>query len=238
MALTILAGMGCPNDTRSNTKLPYHPPSGDARNVARKTFKGKLNSAVPKFAATRKTCSSAFQIRPLSLSRIHGHNLLMRPQRPGDRWILLIAVFKLIKSILLVAAGIGALRLLHRDVADVVERWIDVFRVDPDNRFIHSVLVKILTVNDRSLKEISSGTFAYAALFLTEGTGLLLRKRWAQYFTIIVTGSFLPLEVYELMLHASVAKLLVILLNVAIIGYLVVRLRRENKDEVLRLPDM
>jgi len=162
----------------------------------------------------------------------------MRPQRPGDRWILLIAVFKLIKSILLVAAGIGALRLLHRDVADVVERWIDVFRVDPDNRFIHSVLVKVLTVNDRSLKEISAGTFAYAALFLTEGTGLLLRKRWAQYFTIIVTGSFLPLEVYELMLHASVAKLLVILLNVAIIGYLVVRLRRENKDEVLRLPDM
>jgi len=162
----------------------------------------------------------------------------MRPQRPGDRWILLIAVFKLIKSILLVAAGIGALRLLHRDVADVVERWIDVFRVDPDNRFIHSVLVKILTVNDRSLKEISAGTFAYAALFLTEGTGLLLRKRWAQYFTIIVTGSFLPLEVYELMLHASVAKLLVILLNVAIIGYLVVRLRRENKDKVLRLLDM
>ena len=163
---------------------------------------------------------------------------MMRPQPPGDRWLLLIAVFKLIKGILLVAAGIGALRLLHRDVADVVERWIDVLRVDPDNRFIHSVLVKVLTVNDRSLKEISAGTFAYAALFLTEGTGLLLRKRWAQYFTIIVTGSFLPLEVYELMLHASVAKLLVILLNVAIIGYLVVRLRRENKDKVLRLLDM
>ena len=147
-------------------------------------------------------------------------------------------VFKLIKSILLVAAGIGALRLLHRDVADVVERWIDVLRVDPDNRFIHSVLVRVLTVNDRSLKEISAGTFAYAALFLTEGTGLLLRKRWAQYFTIIVTTSFLPVEVYEFARHASVAKLLVILLNVAIIGYLVVRLRRENKDEVLRLPDM
>ena len=162
----------------------------------------------------------------------------MRPQPPGDRWLLLIAVFKLIKSILLVAAGIGALRLLHRDVADVVERWIDVLRVDPDNRLVHSVLVKVLTVNDRSLKEISAGTFAYAALFLTEGTGLLLRKRWAQYFTIIVTTSFLPVEVYEFARHASVAKLLVILLNVAIIGYLVVRLRRENKDKVLRLPNM
>jgi uncharacterized membrane protein (DUF2068 family) len=189
----------------------------------------------------------AFNERGWGLSRIlcecrgiekaEVHNLMMRAQPPGDRWLLLIAVFKLIKSIVLVAAGVGALRLLHRDVAEVVERWIDVLRVDPDNRFIHSVLVKVLTVNDRSLKEISAGTFAYAALFLTEGTGLLLRKRWAQYFTIIVTGSLLPLEVYELMRHASVAKLLVILLNVAIIGYLVVRLRRENKDKVLRLPD-
>src|SRR5207244_13398980 len=156
-------------------------------------------------------------------------NVLIREQRPSYRSILLIAAFKLIKSILLVAAGIGALRLLHRDVADVVERWIDVFRVDPDNRFIHSVLVKILTVNDRSLKEISAGTFAYAALFLTEGTGLLLRKRWAQYFTIIVTGSFLPLEVYELARHLSVVKVFVVLINIGIVAYLVIHVRRHHE---------
>src|SRR5437879_3205097 len=173
--------------------------------------------------------SSAIQIRPLSLSRIHGHNLLMRPQPPGDRWLRLIALFKLIKGMLLVAAGIGALRLLHRDVADVVERWIDVLRVDPDNRFIHGVLVKVLTVNDRMLKEVSAGTFAYAALFLTEGTGLLLRKRWAHYFTIIVTGSFFPLEIYEFARHPSAAKAAVIVLNVAIIAYLIVRLRQEPR---------
>jgi uncharacterized membrane protein (DUF2068 family) len=143
-----------------------------------------------------------------------------------DRWLLLIAVFKLVKAILLVAAGIGALRLLHNDVGEVVEHWIDVFRVDPDNRFIHSLLVKVWSVNDRTLKEISVGTFFYAALFMTEGTGLLLRKKWAEYFTIIVTGSFLPLEIYELVRHASLAKAVVILINIGIIGYLVVRVRR------------
>jgi len=154
---------------------------------------------------------------------------MMRPQPTGDRWLLLISVFKLIKSILLVAAGIGALRLLHRDVAEVVERWIDVLRVDPDNRFIHSVLVKVLTVNDRSLKEISAGTFAYAAIFLTEGIGLLLRKRWAQYFTIIVTSSFLPLEVYGLARHVTVVKFGVILVNVAIVVYLFINVRRDHE---------
>jgi uncharacterized membrane protein (DUF2068 family) len=145
----------------------------------------------------------------------------------NDRWIFLIAVFKLAKAILLVAAGIGALRLLHKDLGEVVEHWIDVLRVDPDNRYIHSLLARVWSVNDRTLKEISVGTFCYAALFMTEGTGLLLRKRWAEYFTIIVTGSFLPLEIYELVRHASPAKALVIIINAAIIGYLVVRVRRE-----------
>jgi uncharacterized membrane protein (DUF2068 family) len=146
----------------------------------------------------------------------------------GDRWIFLIAVFKLVKGLLLVTAGIGALKLLHKDVGQIVQSSIDVLRVDPDNRLIHSFMVRVLAVNDRTLKEISAGTFAYAAIFLTEGTGLLLRKRWARYFTIIVTTSFLPLEVYELARRTSAAKVAIILVNIAIAAYLIVYVRRHQ----------
>ena len=111
----------------------------------------------------------------------------------------------------------------------MVERWIHVLRVDPDNRYVHDLLVKMIFVNDRTLKEISAGTFAYAGIFLTEGTGLLLRKRWAQYFTIIVTTSFLPLEMYELARQATIAKALVIAVNIAIVAYLIVNLRRSER---------
>ena len=152
----------------------------------------------------------------------------MPTRQYGDRWIVLIAIFKLLKGVLLVSVAIGALRLLHKDVAGVVERWIDALRVDPDNRYVRALLRKVLTVNDRTLREISAGTFCYAAVFLTEGTGLFLRKRWAEYFTIIVTASFLPLEIFELAKHASVAKVLVTLLNVAIVAYLVVHVRRRK----------
>ena len=151
------------------------------------------------------------------------------PHPSQDRWITVIAIFKLVKGVLLVAVGIGALKLLHKDAGDILERWIDVLRVDPDNRYVHASLVRVLSVNDRMLKEIGAGTFAYAALFLTEGTGLLLRKRWAQYFTIIVTASFLPLEIYEFAQHAGAAKAAVIVLNAAIIAYLIVRLRQEPR---------
>jgi uncharacterized membrane protein (DUF2068 family) len=143
-----------------------------------------------------------------------------------DPWILLIGVFKLVKGISLVIIGFGLLRLLHRDVATVVEHWIEVLRVDPENRYIHGALLRVFNVTPKQLKELSAGTFIYAAIFLTEGTGLLARKHWAEYMTLISTGLFLPLEVYEIYRHLTVIKLVVTVVNVLIVWYLAARLRR------------
>ena len=76
---------------------------------------------------------------------------------------------------------------------------------------------------------LSVGTLFYSALFFTEGIGLLLRKRWAEYFTIISTGAFIPLEIYELLKHVTPVKILLMILNVAIVVYLVLRLRKERR---------
>jgi len=151
--------------------------------------------------------------------------------------LLLIAVFKLFKGLLLIAVGVGALRLLHKDVAETALHWIKVLRVDPDNRFIHSLLVRLVSVDKRKLKEVSAGTFLYAAIFLTEGFGLLRHQLWAEYFTIIATGALIPVEMYETFSHASAAKLLVIAINIAVVWYLIARLvrdRRGNKESGAR----
>ena len=149
--------------------------------------------------------------------------------RPRDTGLLLIAVFKLAKGLLLVAAGIGALKLLHRDVAAVAAHWTAVIHVDPDNRYIHALMGKILSVNDRRLREISAGTFLYAALFLTEGTGLALRKRWAEFLTIVTTASLIPLECYTIARHPSLAKIIVIGINIAVVWYLVAEVARDRR---------
>jgi uncharacterized membrane protein (DUF2068 family) len=140
--------------------------------------------------------------------------------------LLLIALFKLIKGILLLAVGIGALKLLHRDIAQTVAHWVDILRVDPDNRIIHRLLVRVLSVTPVQLRATSAGTFVYAGLLLTEGLGLLFRKRWAEYFTIITTAGLIPLEVYELTRRVSTAKIAVLIINVAIVAYLVRRVRK------------
>lgn len=148
--------------------------------------------------------------------------------RRGKYLISLIAAFKLVKGMMLILIGFGAIHFIHRDVADSVQHYADIFRVDPENHYLNMVLIKSSLVTDRQLEEISLATFLYAGLFLTEGVGLLLRKKWAEYFTVIVTGSFIPLEVYELFHHPSASKVVVILINLAIIVYLVVRLRRNE----------
>ena len=142
---------------------------------------------------------------------------------------MLIAAFKLFKGLVLLAVAIGALRLLHKDLAGVVDHWVNAFRVDPHNRYLHWLLAKLPMVDDRKLKELSIGTFIYAAVFLTEGTGLAFHKRWAEYFTIITTSSFLPLEVYELIHHATIAKGVALAINIAVVIYLVRELRRYPK---------
>src|SRR5882762_7783461 len=144
-------------------------------------------------------------------------------QSPGLR---LIAAFKIFKGLTLLAVGIGALKLLHKDMAAQTEQWIEVLRVDPHNHYIHWVFEKLSILDARKLKELSVGTFFYSALFLTEGIGLALRKRWAEYFTIISTASLLPLEVYEIAKRADAARIVVLLANIAIVAYLVIEVRR------------
>jgi len=77
--------------------------------------------------------------------------------------------------------------------------------------------------------EVSFGTFFYAALLLTEGVGLAMGKRWAEYFTIIATSSFIPLEIYQIFHHANVTKIVLLLINVAVVWYLALELRRHRE---------
>jgi uncharacterized membrane protein (DUF2068 family) len=149
-----------------------------------------------------------------------------RAGRKTTPTLLLIALFKLIKGILLLAVGIGALKLLHRDVAKTVAHWVDILRVDPDNRLIHGLLARVLSVTPGQLRAASAGTFVYAGLLLTEGLGLLFRKRWAEYFTIITTAGLIPFELYELSRRVTTAKVAVLFINVAIVAYLVRRVRK------------
>jgi uncharacterized membrane protein (DUF2068 family) len=99
--------------------------------------------------------------------------------------------------------------------------------VDPGSRYFQALISKLDDVSPK-LPLVVIGTLFYGALFCVEGVGLLMMKRWAEYLTVIATCSFIPLEVYEIIKHENAVKIVVLVLNVVIAVYLIVRLRREG----------
>ena len=83
------------------------------------------------------------------------------------------------------------------------------------------------------MRRMGIGTLLYAIVFAVEGVGLLLGKTWAEYLTTGVTVSFLPIEAYELVEHPSVTKALLMLINLAVVVYLVLQIRRRRADQRL-----
>jgi uncharacterized membrane protein (DUF2068 family) len=151
-----------------------------------------------------------------------------RSHSRGDAALLAIAVFKFVKGALIVALACGAMSLFHKDVASHVEHWLDQLGIDPDNRFIGALPGKLQRVHTKELKELSAIGLGYAALFLTEGTGLLFRQRWAEWLTIVATGSFLPLELYELVRAFTALGLLLLFVNAAVVLFLIYRVRQRQ----------
>ena len=157
--------------------------------------------------------------------RTKGH-----PHWLADLWLRLIAWFKLLKATLLVAAAIAAIGLLNPDTARFVTRWAMDLAADRHYHALDMFLVHLLTVDERTLRLLSVGSFLYAALFYTEGFGLFFDKRWAEYLTIVTTAGLIPFEVFELHLHVTAIKVWVLIANVAIVAYLVWRVGAKLDD--------
>jgi uncharacterized membrane protein (DUF2068 family) len=156
----------------------------------------------------------------LNARLIHNGALTTHSHPNRNRWLIAIGVLKLLKAVLFVSLGFGVIRLLHKDIADVLLRTATALRFDPENRFVNLLLEKSALLSPHRLKQISFAIFLYAALDIIEGTGLVLEKVWAEYFTLILTGCFLPLEFYEIIRHVTVFKVVLTLLNLVVFVYL------------------
>jgi uncharacterized membrane protein (DUF2068 family) len=151
--------------------------------------------------------------------------------KTSDDWLIrLIAVFKFVKAGLLIALGVGVFRLVHRDLGSVIEHWCEAMRLDPGSHFVNLALEKAAHVSPEQVKKLGLGSFLYAGLFLAEGTGLWLRKRWGEWLTVIITSSLVPVEIYEIYRRPSYFKVVVLVLNVAIVLYLIYHIRSQRSD--------
>jgi uncharacterized membrane protein (DUF2068 family) len=153
---------------------------------------------------------------------------------PHNRWLVLIGALKLLKALLFILAGLGALRLLHKDLVDMLTRFIVALHFDTDSHLVNLILEKVALISPHRLRELSVFIFCYAAMDIIEGTGLVLEKPWAEYLTLIVTACFLPWEIFEIMRHVTWLKVVILVLNVAVVIFLVFHVQGQIRARAAR----
>ena len=151
------------------------------------------------------------------------------PTSQGAFGLRFIGALKLATALLLGAAGFGVFRLMNRDLGEVLERFATRLHLDPENWLFHEAVSRVSGINQGQLKAIGAGIFFYAVLELVEGVGLLLRKHWAEYLTVIATALLLPPEIYELAKKVNAVRIAVLLFNLAVLVYLIARLWQQNR---------
>ena len=145
-----------------------------------------------------------------------------------DAFIKVIIVERIAKAIVLVALGIG---LLVAGRKGWLDNWADYaedqLNLTVGRNIIFELLLRALVYigafSHISLLAVSA--IVYAALEATEGIGLAMRRRWAEYLTVIATGILIPYEAYEVIMHPTLFKVGALLLNLAVVGYLAYRKR-------------
>lgn len=156
--------------------------------------------------------------------------MIRRPDVRDSLALWVIGGYKLAKAVALVVAGTFVFRLDPDDIAATLLRLARRSRLDPDDQVIHTAIARLSGLDRHQLEAIGVGLIVYSLLYVAEGVGLFLRRRWAEYLVTASTGFLIPFELYEVVRRPTAVRGLVILVNVGIVAYLVARLRREHRE--------
>src|SRR4029077_3299839 len=150
---------------------------------------------------------------------------------PASRFNILrtIAVYKLIKVLLLVALALGEVRLRDSSLTDKLLIWVSARPHGLEHDVVTHLIQWLSGLNTSRMHALRIVTLAYAAVFATEGIGLWMQKRWAEWLTVIITASLIPLEAWEIFFRPTIGKVLILLANAAVVAYLVWHVRTKNR---------
>jgi uncharacterized membrane protein (DUF2068 family) len=131
-----------------------------------------------------------------------------------------IVVFKALKATTLTAVGIALLATRQADPVDLLIQLALSVHLPLSSELFDRALTFATHLTVGRQTALAFTAFGYAALMGTEGIGLYLRKPWARWFTIIATGSLVPIEVYEIVQEIRLLRIIILVINVAVVIYL------------------
>jgi uncharacterized membrane protein (DUF2068 family) len=156
-----------------------------------------------------------------------------KPHSPArskhDKILWLIGSGKIFYGMLLLGVGIGAFNLIGKNLSAELWRLTERWNIDFHNHYVQLLFQKADELDGRRLLFLTVMTFGYAALFFIEGIGLILGKYWAKWLVIVVTGSFIPGEIFHLTRQFNWLDTILLVINVICVIYLVWRIKTRDR---------
>ncbi len=145
-----------------------------------------------------------------------------------------IAGYEAAKGALVLLAGLGLLRLIHRDVQAAGEALVRHLHLSPSAHYPRIFLELTTKVTDGWLWALAFGLVAYSALRFAEAYGLWRGKLWAEWLAAVSGAIYVPFEVAELFKKVTALRVGSLLVNLGIVGYMLWVLGKERANSSRR----
>lgn len=140
-----------------------------------------------------------------------------------------IALYKLVKVIILLLAAWGEVQLHDATLTAKILSWASARPRGLEHDLVTRAISWFSGLSEARVHQVRLITLTYAAVFAVEGIGLWMQRRWAEWLTVIITASLIPLELWELIHRPSIGAAGVLLANCLIVGYLYWHVRTHRK---------
>jgi uncharacterized membrane protein (DUF2068 family) len=148
--------------------------------------------------------------------------------KPQDSGLKLIAVLKVAKAILITGLAVGFFRAIDKNLSDTVHDLTIKLRIDPENHLIRLLLEKLKLIDPKKFHTFGIISLIYASELYLEGVGLWFNQAWAKYLVVVATGFWIPEEGYSCLEHFTWERFSILLLNVAVLIYVIMELCRKR----------
>ena len=153
--------------------------------------------------------------------------MTMKQERIKDG-LRVVSIFEAIKGLLVLLTGFGLLTYIHEDLHLAAERLVRHFHLNPASHYPLIFLDLASHVTDRQLWLMALFALFYAVIRFVEAYGLWYERRWAEWFGLLMGGMYVPLELFEIARGVTWPKAVLLIVNVAIVGYLYMILYRSR----------
>jgi uncharacterized membrane protein (DUF2068 family) len=129
-----------------------------------------------------------------------------------------VAVFEAVKGALVLAAGFGLLRLLHKDAHKIATEFITHIHLNPVQKYPKIFIDLADNITDSTLWFFASLALIYSAFRFIEGYGLWKEKTWAEWLAVVSGTIYLPVEIYEIWMKISFVRIFALVANIVVLG--------------------